>query len=104
MKPDPITFTRAYLDKFDGENWDGKGIKAAVVLSAEWVRGVISGQETDIVLASLRLASDRVEDFKCWSGDEVVGEGHFFPRAMAISQHNLRNPGQRQSYGWEEEA
>jgi hypothetical protein len=72
-------FARRYLDQFGCENFDGQGIKASEILSAEWVRGVVSGQETDIVRAQVRLASGAVEELECWGDDPPnVGMGHIF--------------------------
>lgn len=76
---DPMAFARNYLDRFEAENWDGRGIQSAELLSAERHRAVVQGQETDIVRAKVRLASGGIEELECW-GDSPpnVGTGHIF--------------------------
>jgi hypothetical protein len=75
---DPVAFVRAYLDQFEGENWDGRGIKSAEVLSAEWERAVVQGQLTTIARATVQL-NGRIEMLECWADDPPsVGGGHIF--------------------------
>jgi hypothetical protein len=75
----PATFVREYLDQFDDENWDGNGIKSMTVVSAEWGRGVVSGQETDIVFAKIHYRDGELLALECWpDAPPRVGSGHIF--------------------------
>lgn len=103
-RPDPIVFTRRYLDQFGSENWDGKGIMSATVLTAKWDSDIVQGKVTDVVRATVRLHDGKTERLDCWPDNPPeVGRGHIFPRLAEIAKHNLANPLKRIPYFEEDE-